>query len=45
MSQHQIHLKSPKLGEVQVTVGFDAILGEAFFSYFSKPESQRGQHA
>lgn len=36
MSQHQIPLNSPRLGVVQVTVGFDATLQEAFFTYFNK---------
>jgi hypothetical protein len=36
MSQHQFELNSPKQGRVQVTVGYDARLSEAFFSYFKK---------
>ncbi len=36
MSQHQFELNSPKQGHVQVTVGYDAQLSEAFLSYFKK---------
>jgi len=36
MSQHQIEMQSPKLGTVQVTVGFDPILNEAFLNFLSK---------
>ncbi len=36
MSQHQFELNSPKQGHVQVTVGYDVQLSEAFLSYFNK---------
>jgi len=36
MSQHQFELNSPKQGYVQVTVGYDPRLSEAFLSYFNK---------
>lgn len=35
MSQHQIHVNSPKVGRVLVTVGYDPMLDEAFFNYFN----------
>jgi hypothetical protein len=35
MSQHQIQVQSPKLGTVEVTVGFDPVLNEAFLSFFN----------
>ena len=44
MSQHQIHVDSPKVGQVLVTVGYDPMQDEAFlnyvndnFSYMSDP--------
>lgn len=42
MSQHQIEVQSPKLGTVQVTVGFDPILNEAFLNYHSACGSYMG---
>lgn len=39
MSQHQIHVNSPKLGRVLVTVGYDPILNEAFLNYFNDKAS------
>lgn len=36
MSQHQIEVQSPKLGTVQVSVGFDPILNEAFLNFFNE---------
>lgn len=39
MSQHQIHVNSPKVGRVLVTVGYDPMLGEAFLNYFNDSAS------
>ncbi len=39
MSQHQIQVNSPKAGQVLVTVGYDPVLGEAFFNYFNDDTS------
>lgn len=39
MSQHQIQVNSPKVGRVLVTVGYDPMLGEAFFNYFNDTAS------
>lgn len=39
MSQHQFELNSPKHGHVQVTVGYDGRLSEAFLSFFKKGAS------
>ncbi len=36
MSQHQIEVRSPRLGTVEVTVGFDPRLNEAFLNFFNK---------
>lgn len=33
MSQHQIHVDSPKVGQVLVTVGYDPMQDEAFLNY------------
>lgn len=35
MSQHQIQIQSPNLGNVLVTVGYDPILNEAFLNYYN----------
>ena len=39
MSQHQIHVNSPKVGQVLVTVGYDPMLDEAFLNYFNDDAS------
>jgi hypothetical protein len=35
MSQHNIEMKSPKLGHVQVTIGFDLSLNESFLNFYN----------
>lgn len=35
MSQHQIHVNSPKVGRVLVTVGYDPMLHDAFLTILS----------
>ena len=39
MSQHQIHVDSPRLGRVHVTIGYDPMLDEAFLNYFNDSTS------
>ena len=39
MSQHQIHVDSPRLGRVHVTIGYDPMLDEAFLNYFDDSTS------
>jgi len=35
VSQHQVQIQSPNVGNVLVTVGYDPILNEAFLNYMN----------
>ena len=39
MSQHQIQVNSPKVGQVLVTIGYDPMLDEAFLNYFNDSDA------